>query len=69
MPTDRIPAIGEDGTAYVVLRRTPNFPERAGQQQESMPTYKLPDGRELTPTGRQNTLRTLEGDLVLTLLL
>lgn len=67
MPTERIPAIGEDGNAYIVLRRTPYFPARAGQQQKSMPTYTLIDGRELTPTGRHLTLRTLEGDLVLTL--
>ena len=68
MPTERLPAIGQDGNAYIVVRKTPNFAAISRTSSRfDMATYRLDTGEALSPTGEPNTFRTTDGTLVLKL--
>ena len=69
MPTERLPALGHDGNAYVVVRKTPGFPAISRRDsQYDMARYQLGTGEELAPTGEPQTCRTADGKIVLTLI-
>jgi hypothetical protein len=68
VPTEHLPAIGQDGNAYIVVRKTPNFAAISRTSSRfDMATYRLSTGEELSPTGEPNTFRTMDAKLVLTL--
>jgi hypothetical protein len=68
MPMERLPALGNDGKTYTVLRKTPRFPAISRQSAHmNMATFQLDTGDILAPTGEPDTFRTLDGRLVLTL--
>ena len=69
MPTERLPALGHDGNAYVVVRKTPGFPAISRRDsQYDMARYQLSTGEGLAPTGEPQTFRTDDGKIVLTLI-
>ena len=62
MPTERLPALGHNGNAYVVVRKTPGFPAISRRDsQYDMARYQLNTGEELPPTDEPQTLRTADG--------
>lgn len=68
MPTERIPAVGTDGQAHVVICKRPRFPAISrNSQQMDMATYHLENGEALSPTGAPHAYRTTDGRLELTL--
>jgi hypothetical protein len=69
MPTERLPALGHDGNAYVVVKKTPSFPAISRRDsQYDMARYQLSTGEELAPTGEPQTFRTADGKIALTLI-
>ena len=69
MPIERLPALGHDGNAYVVVRKTPSFPAISRRDsQYDMARYQLSTGEDLAPTGEPQTFRTADGKIVLTLI-
>lgn len=69
MPTERLPALGHDGNAYIVVRKTPGFPAISRRDsQYDMARYQLSTGEDLAPTGEPQTFRTANGKIVLTLI-
>ena len=69
MPTERLPALGHDGNAYVVVRKTPSFQAISRRDsQYDMARYRLDSGEALAPTGEPYTFRTDNGKIVLTLI-
>jgi hypothetical protein len=66
MPTERLPAIGNDGAAYIVVKKTPAFAPMRNPA-AVMATYQLSTGEALTPTTKPHTFRLLEGRLEVTL--
>ena len=69
MPTERLTALGHDGNAYVVVRKTPGFPAISRRDsQYDMASYQLSTGEDLAPTGEPQTFRTVDGRIVLTLI-
>ncbi|RZA06058.1 MAG: hypothetical protein EOP02_38710 [Proteobacteria bacterium] len=70
MPTERLPALCHDGNAYVVIRRTPNFPAISRRDaQYDMARYQLSTGEDLAPTGEPQTFRTADGKIAMTLII
>jgi hypothetical protein len=68
MPLERLPALSHDGKTYTVDCKTPYFPAISRRStQMDMATFQLDTGDILVPTGEQNTFRTLDGRIVLTL--
>ena len=69
MPTERLPALGHDGNAYVVVRKTPSFQAISRRDsQYDMARYQLSTGEDLAPTGTPRTFRTADSKIVLTLI-
>ena len=67
MPTERLPAIGNDGAAYIVVKKTPAFAPGPRNPAAVMATYQLSTGEALTPTAKPHTFRLMEGVLEVTL--
>jgi hypothetical protein len=68
MPTERLPALGQDGRTYVVVRKTPHFPAISRSSTRfDMATWRLDSGEPLSPTGEHKTFRTADGQVVVTL--
>jgi hypothetical protein len=63
MAIERLPAVGSDGDAHIIIKRTASFPAAGRQQWGGMASYRLLNGDELTPTSTPKTFRTLDGDL------
>jgi hypothetical protein len=67
MPTERLPAIGNDGGAYIVVKKSPAFAPGRRNPAAVMVTYQLSTGEALTPTAKPHTFRLMEGVLEVTL--
>jgi hypothetical protein len=68
MPMERLPALGHDGQAYTVVRKTPYFPAISRRSTHmDMASFQLDTGDILVPTGEPGTFRTLDSSIVLTL--
>jgi hypothetical protein len=68
MLMERLQAFGHDGKTYTVLRKTPYFPAISRRSAPmDLATFQLDTGDILASTGEPDTFRTLDGQLVLTL--